>query len=158
MFITSKCKTFKVTTKLKIYQNSVVYLSILTKWNITIKFYTFFSLNFAFIQLCVSNICIFIVVHGPHYTVKNNHVKTQWNVMAAVLLLYSLYLLLLVIDYSDQYKTIHCKSTNKNSVCNKLYHIYHNSLENLNQFNDKFTKTFYSVYRWRPPSLSELTQ
>ena len=25
----------------------------------------------------------------------------------------------LVIDFPDQYKTINCKSTNKNSVCNK---------------------------------------
>ena len=53
---------------------------------------------------------------------------------------------LLVIDFPDQYKTIHCKSTNKNSVYNKLYHIYHNSLENLNQFIYKFIKTFYSVF------------
>ena len=34
--------------------------------------------------------------------------------------------------------------TNKN-VYNKWYRTYHNSLENLNQFTDKFTKTFYSV-------------
>ena len=31
-----------------------------------------------------------------------------------------MYLLLLVIDLSDNYKTIHCKSMNKNIVCNKL--------------------------------------
>ena len=56
-----------------------------------------------------------------------------------------MYFLLLVIDFPNQYKTIHCKSTNKNSVCNKLYHTYYNSLENLNQFIDKFPITFYSV-------------
>ena len=33
--------------------------------------------------------------------------------MAAGLQLYSLYFLLLVIDFPDQYKTIHCKLTNK---------------------------------------------
>ena len=60
--------------------------------------------------------------------------------MAAGLLSYSLYLLLLVVDFHDQYKTIYCKSTNKNSVCNKWYHIYHNSIENLNQFIDELTK------------------
>ena len=65
--------------------------------------------------------------------------------MVAGLQLYSLYLLLLVIDFPDQYKTIHCKLTNKNSLCNKWYHTYHNSLENLNQFADKFIKTFYRV-------------
>ena len=65
--------------------------------------------------------------------------------MAAGLLSYSLYLLSLVIDFPDQYKTIHCKSANKISVCNKWYHTYHNSLETLNQFIDKFTKTFYSA-------------
>ena len=44
-----------------------------------------------------------------------------------------------------QYKTIHCKSTNKNNFCNKWYHTYQNSLENLNQFIMQFLKTFYSV-------------
>ena len=56
--------------------------------------------------------------------------------------------LLLVIDFSDQYKTIHCKSKkNKSSVRNKWYyiHTYHNELENRTQFIDKFPKTFYSV-------------
>ena len=33
--------------------------------------------------------------------------------IAAGLYLYSMYLLLLVIDFPDQYKTIHCKSTIK---------------------------------------------
>ena len=70
-------------------------------------------------------------------TVKSNYAKKHWNLMAAGIWLYSLYLLLLVIDLPDQYKTIHCKSTNKNSVCN--------SLENLNKFIDKFPKTFYSI-------------
>ena len=36
---------------------------------------------------------------------------------------------MLVIDFPKQYKTINCKSTNKNSVCIKLYHTFHNSLE-----------------------------
>ena len=65
--------------------------------------------------------------------------------MAAGLQLYSLFLLLLVIDFPDQLETINCKSTNKDSVCNKWYQTYHNSLENLNQFIYKFTKTFYNV-------------
>ena len=65
--------------------------------------------------------------------------------MAVELELYSMYVLLLVIDFPDQCKTIHCKSTNKNSVYNKWYHTYHNSLENFNQFIDKLPKTFYSV-------------
>ena len=65
--------------------------------------------------------------------------------MAVGLQLYSLYLILLVIDFPDQYKAIHCKSTDKYNVCNKWYHIYHNSLENLNQFIDKFPKKNYSV-------------
>ena len=56
--------------------------------------------------------------------------------------LYSMYLLLLVIDFPDQYKTMHCKPINQNSVCNKWYHTYHNSLENPNQFIDEFPKTF----------------
>ena len=47
---------------------------------------------------------------------------------------------LLVIDFLDQYKTIHCKSTNKTSVYNKWYHTNHNSLKNLDQSIDKFTK------------------
>ena len=54
-------------------------------------------------------------------------------------------LLLLLINILDQYKTIHCKSTNKNIVWNKRYHTYQNSLKNLNQFIHKFTKTFNSV-------------
>ena len=53
--------------------------------------------------------------------------------------------MLLVIDLPDQYKAIHCKPTNKISVCNKCFNTYHNSLENFNQFIDKFPKTFYSV-------------
>ena len=57
-----------------------------------------------------------------------------------------MFLLLLVIDFSDQYKIIHCKSTNENSVCYKWHHTYHNSLENFSQFIDKFTKTFYSEF------------
>ena len=57
-----------------------------------------------------------------------------------------MYFLLLVIPI--QYKTSHCKSTNKNSVCNNRYHTYHNSLENLNKFIHKFTKTFYNVEKW----------
>ena len=65
--------------------------------------------------------------------------------MTAGLYLYSMYLLLLLIDFPDQYKAINCKSTNKSSVCNKWYHTYHNSLENLNQFIDKFTKKNYCV-------------
>ena len=65
--------------------------------------------------------------------------------MAAGFKSYLLYLLLLVIDFPDQYKTIHCKSTNKNSVFNKWYDSYYNSLENLNQFINKFPQTFYSV-------------
>ena len=64
--------------------------------------------------------------------------------MAAGLQLYSLYLLLLVIYFPDQYKTIHCKSLNINSVRNKWYHTHPNSLENLNQLIDKFPNTFYS--------------
>ena len=56
-----------------------------------------------------------------------------------------MYLLLLVINFLDELKTIHSKSLNKSIVCNIFYHTYHNSLENLNQFIDKFTKTFYSV-------------
>ena len=39
--------------------------------------------------------------------------------MAAEFQLYSLYLLVVVIDFPDQYKIINCKSTNKNSVYNK---------------------------------------
>ena len=54
-------------------------------------------------------------------------------------------MLLLVIDFHDQYKTIHCKSTNKSSVCNKLYLTYDHSLDNINQFIDKSPKTSYSV-------------
>ena len=54
-------------------------------------------------------------------------------------------MLLLVIDLSDKYKTIHCKSTNENIACNKWYHTYYNSLKNLNQFIYEFTKTFYSI-------------
>ena len=52
---------------------------------------------------------------------------------------------LLVLYFPVEYKTIYCKSTNKNNVCNKWYHTYHNSLENLNQYIGKFPKTFYSV-------------
>ena len=33
----------------------------------------------------------------------------------------------------------------KTAFCNKWYHTYHNSMENLNQFIDKFTEMFYSV-------------
>ena len=52
-----------------------------------------------------------------------------------------------LINFPNQYKTIHCKSTNKSSVCDNLYHTYHNSWENINQFIYKFTKkTFYSAY------------
>ena len=47
--------------------------------------------------------------------------------------------------FFSQYKTIHCKTRNKNSVCKIRYHTYHNALENLNQFIYRFTKTFYSV-------------
>ena len=65
--------------------------------------------------------------------------------MASELKLYLLYLLLLVIYLPDQYNTIHYKLTNKSSVCNKGYHTYHNSWENLNQSFYKFKKTFYSV-------------
>ena len=50
----------------------------------------------------------------------------------------------IISNFPDQYKTVHCKSTNKNRVCNKWYHTYHNSLENFNQFIDKFPKFFYS--------------
>ena len=64
----------------------------------------------------------------------------HWNLMVAGFFSYSLYLLLLVIDCPNQYNAIHCKLTNKNSVYNKWYHTYRNSLENLNQFIDKFTK------------------
>ena len=56
-----------------------------------------------------------------------------------------MYFLLLVIDFSNQYKTIHCKSTNKSSVCNEWYHTFHHSLENIYQFIDKFTNTFFTV-------------
>ena len=59
-----------------------------------------------------------------------------------------MYLLLLVIDFPDQYKTIHYKSTNKNSIFNKWFHTFHNSLENLNQFYDKFPRKNYSEYFW----------
>ena len=48
-------------------------------------------------------------------------------------------------NINSQYKIINCKSTDKNSICNKWYHTYHNSLENVNKFIDKFSKTFYSV-------------
>ena len=58
--------------------------------------------------------------------------------MASELQLNESYLLLLAIDFIDQYNTIHCKSTNKNSAYNKWYYTYHNSLETLNQFIDKF--------------------
>ena len=68
--------------------------------------------------------------------------------MAAGLWLYSLYLLLLLIDFPDQYKTNKCKPTNKNSICSKWNHTYHNSLENLNQFIDKYPKTFLFIYSW----------
>ena len=71
------------------------------------------------------------------YIVKSNHRKIHWYLMAEELKLYSLYLSLLVIGFPDQYKTIHCKSTNKNSVGNKWYHTFYNPLENLNQFVDK---------------------
>ena len=54
-------------------------------------------------------------------------------------------MLLSLIDLFDQYKTIHCKSTNKRSVCNKWYHIYHHSLENLSKLVGKFPKTFFCV-------------
>ena len=47
------------------------------------------------------------------YTVKSNYAKLHWNLRATGLQLYSLYLLLLVIDFPDQYKTFHCKTTNK---------------------------------------------
>ena len=46
-----------------------------------------------------------------YYTIKRNHSKIHW-----------LYFLLLVIDFPDQFKTIHRKSTNKNSVCNKCFY------------------------------------
>ena len=65
--------------------------------------------------------------------------------MATGLQLYSLYLLWLVNYFPDQYNTIHCNSINKNNICNKWYHTHHNLLKNLNQFIDKFPKTFYSV-------------
>ena len=74
------------------------------------------------------------------------YITIHWNLMSARLLSNSLYLILLGIDLPDQYNTIHCKLTNKSRVYNKWYHTYHNSLENLNQFNYKFRKTFYSVY------------
>ena len=67
--------------------------------------------------------------------------------MAAGLQLYSLYLLLLSIDFPDQYKTIHCEYTNENCVCNKWYHTYHNSLENINHFIHRFSKIIYSEGR-----------
>ena len=56
-----------------------------------------------------------------------------------------IYLLFLVIEIPDQNKTINCKSKIKNSVCNKWYNFYYNSLEKLNQYNDELTKTFSSV-------------
>ena len=56
-----------------------------------------------------------------------------------------MYMLVLVIRLPDQYMTIHCKSTNKSSVCHKWYHTYHNSLYSLNHFIDKFTNTYFSV-------------
>ena len=57
-----------------------------------------------------------------------------------------MYLLLLVFDFPNKYKKINCKLTNKMSVCNKLNHAYHNSLENPNQLIYTFTKTIYNVY------------
>ena len=66
--------------------------------------------------------------------------------MTTGLILYSLYFFISGFPY--QYNTIHsihCKSRNKNSVCNKWCYTQHNSLENLNQFIDKFPKTSYSV-------------
>ena len=61
--------------------------------------------------------------------------------MVQELLLYTLS----VIDFPHHYKTIHCKSTNKNSICIKWYHTYHNSLESFNQFIYKFTTNFTDV-------------
>ena len=73
--------------------------------------------------MCGWCVCVCVCIIVWNHTVKSNHLKIYWNLMAAELYLYSLYFLLLVIDFSDQYKTIHCKSTSKSSVCNKRYHI-----------------------------------
>ena len=75
--------------------------------------------------------------------------------MVAGSLFHSLYLLSLVIDFHNKYKIkyINCKSTNKNSVCNEWYHTYHNSLEDLNQFVNKFPKTFDGVASGRKHKL-----
>ena len=61
-------------------------------------------------------------------------------------------LLLLVIYFSHQYMTIHCKSTNKNSVYNKYIIL----TINLNQFIYRFTKTFYSVLKINIKDLRKL--
>ena len=79
-------------------------------------------------------------------TVEIKHAKIQWNLMAAGLKLYSLYLLFLLIDFLDEYQTINFKSTNKCRIYNKWYHTYHNLLGNLNQFIDKFIKKHFTVY------------
>ena len=52
-------------------------------------------------------------------SVKSNHAKINLNLIAAEFQLNLLYLLLLVTDFPHYYKTIHYKSTSKNSVCNK---------------------------------------
>ena len=54
-------------------------------------------------------------------------------------------MLSLVINFNDKYNTVNCKLTNKNSVYHKWYHTYQHSLENLNQFIDKFPKKIYNV-------------
>ena len=53
-----------------------------------------------------------------------------------------MYLLLLVIDFPDNHKTINCK---KRQIKAAFETTQHNSLKNLNQFINKFPKTFYSV-------------
>ena len=50
-------------------------------------------------------------------------------------------IILIVINFPGQYKIIHCKPTNKYSVCNNWYH----TLENLNKCINKFSKTFYNM-------------
>ena len=65
--------------------------------------------------------------------------------MAVGLYLNSLYFLLSVIDFPDQYKTINCKSTNKNSVCNKWYHLKLKSAQYYALYPTKYKNTIFLI-------------
>ena len=64
--------------------------------------------------------------------------------------------LLLVIDIPIKYKTIHCRLTNKSSVCNKLYHtIIHQNIS-INSFIN--LQKLYSVVLSQTNDNSLITQ